>query len=448
MTAATIDASAGRSASGRWLVVATFGVVAVAFSRISESLEGSSSIIPISAVLALIAIGAALLSRRERRVARPMVAVASALAALQLAVASFSAIGAADPHASIDAIGGQLACAVLFLAMVVLVDTPSRLERALSAIVVTTLVVASVSCVQVLTGSYEATYGGLARAKLAALGEGEGWRLGGPVGDPNFFAQVLAVGVAISLVRLVAARHAGRRGGLALAASGVGMVTLFLTYSRGGLLALGVALLVVGMRWLRWRALPAAVAIGFLVIALAPDSMVDRFSTAAEDAPKAMRGEPVPDTALNGRASEAIVAVRAFNDHPLLGIGIGNYPVHYLDYARHIGLDVRGEERGASSIVLETMAEMGVIGLGTMALTALLAFAAISSLRGESRGEDRVEPRSPLWWSAVAVEAGLIAHLGSALVLPNAYPRGLWLMIGLALACGQVRRASAPVPAA
>jgi O-antigen ligase len=221
------------------------------------------------------------------------------------------------------------------------------------------------------------------------------------------------------------------------------MVTLFLTYSRGGLLALAVALLVVGLRWLRWRALPVAAVLGFLVIGLAPDSMVSRFSTAAEDAPKAMHGEPVADTALNGRASEAIVAYRAFSDHPLLGVGIGNYPVHYLDYASHIGLDVRGEERGASSIVLETMAEMGVIGLGVMALTVLLAFAAIGSLRGQSDHE----PRGSLWWCAVAVEAGLVAHLGSALVLPNAYPRGLWLMLGLALACGQVRRASASAPA-
>ena len=85
--------------------------------------------------------------------------------------------------------------------MVVLVTTHRRLDQALSAVVVATLVVASVNCLQVVTGSYTSNYFGFAYA------ESRPRHLGGcgsaDLTHPNFFAQALAVGVVVSIVRLI-----------------------------------------------------------------------------------------------------------------------------------------------------------------------------------------------------------------------------------------------------
>ena len=432
-----LEAPAPRSVGIEPLALATFIVVGLAFSRISESVEASTGLLPISSVVGILAIGLVLWSRTERASARPMLAVLGVLACLHLAVAAFSAVDARDPSLAFESLDGQLRSIAIAAAVVVLVTTPRRLQLALSAVVWGTLLVASVSCLQALTGSYESTYLGLAKADLAALDTGAGWRLGGPLGDPNFFAQLLTVGVAVSVARCMAVRRSGVSWVVPMAATLLGTTALLLTYSRGGLVAFGASLLLIAARWLSWRAAVAAVVVGIVLVAVAPDALTERLLTAAEDAPTALAGEPVADTAINGRASEAIVGYQVFSDHWLLGVGPGNYPAHYLDYAHHLGLDVRGTERSAHSLVVETLAETGIVGLAALTALVLVAFAAVGSLR---RQFTRGETDQPLWWCAVAVEAGLVAHLACALFLHSAYPRGLWLMLGLAFACGQVTR--------
>jgi O-antigen ligase len=254
--------------------------------------------------------------------------------------------------------------------------------------------------------------------------------------DPNFFAQMLAPGVAVSAVRLIGGRRSGRPDRLALAATLTGTAALLLTYSRGGLVAMLLALLLFMFRWLGWRALIPVVAAAVLLVPLAPDAVVGRVSTAAVTGPKALDGEVVEDSAINGRASEAIVGFQQFSDHWLLGVGIGNYETHYLEYAGNVGLDDRGEERSAHSLLIETIAEQGLLGLGTLLVTVLLAFAAVRSLRHRSVASDE-----RLWWCALAVEAGLVAQLITSVFLHNSYPRPLWLVLGLAFACGQMQPA-------
>lgn len=419
-----------------------FVLVAVAFSRVSESVESMTGLLPISSVLALVVIGLVVTRPTERRASRPMLAVAVGLAVLQLAVLAFSAVGARDMSLSLAKMDGTLRAVVVMLAAVLVIRTPRRLELALRGIATATLVVATASCVQAATGAYEATFGGLARAEFAALDQESGWRLGGPVGDPNFFAQMLAVGVVVSLAHLFHARGAWRA--MALAAGATGTGALLLTYSRGGLLALALAVAVLAVRVLAWRALLVGIMTGALVLGAAPDALMGRIRTAASSAPKALSGEQVNDTAINGRASEAIVGFDQFSDHWLLGVGAGNYEVNYLDYARSVGLDLRGEERSAHSLVIETLAETGILGLGVFTATAVLALAAIGTLRTASRAQPA---ERALWLMALAVEAALVAHLACAVFLHSAYPRGYWLLLGLALACGQVRPSPATAPA-
>jgi O-antigen ligase len=66
-------------------------------------------------------------------------------------------------------------------------------------------------------------------------------------------------------------------------------------------------------------------------------------------------------------------------DHPLLGVGSGNYEVHYPSYARVVALDGRREERAAHSLYLEVAAENGLAR--TRRVRGLLGYA----LRGVHR---------------------------------------------------------------
>lgn len=419
----------------RWSDTAAWLVVAVAFSRISESLESTYGMPPLSSLVALGAAVLVLLDPRERRAPHPMLLVGGVAVSLDVAVATWSALGAADPALSIASIDGQLRGVVVLGAVLLLVRTPRRLELAVLGIVAAMAAISAVNLWQAASGSYASTYFGLAFPKLAALGAESGYRLGGPVGDPNFFAQMLAPGVAVAFALALAARSSGRRT-LLFCAAALGTAALVLTYSRGGLLALLLALAVVAGRSLRWGALVVALLLSVPAGLFAPKALTERMATAAETAPTALEGSRVQDSAINGRASEALVALELFREHPIIGVGSGNYPVHYLDHARGLGLDRRSEARSAHSLVLETLAETGILGLTTLVVLVGLALLGIRSLRVAAAGRDRT-----LWWVAVAVEGALVAHLGTALLLHSSYPRGLWLLLGLGLACGQVRPA-------
>lgn len=421
-----------------------FVLVGFTFSRVSESIELTTGVSPLSSLMAAAVIAFILVKRGERTAPRSMVGAAAALSALYLAVLAFSAIGARDQGRSLAEIDSQLRGIVIAGAVVLAVTSPRRLRLALWGIVTATLVVAAPNYWQAISASHQSDFHGLARGVYAALDSQTGWRLGGPMGDPNYFAQMLAVGVVVSIER--AAHSAGWPRMVALAATGSGVGALLFTYSRGGLVALVVAVTVLSLRLLSWRTVAVALLAGFVLVAATPNALLGRVRSAATSAPAALSGDLVRDTAINGRASELLVGFEEFSDHPLLGVGTGNYSVHYLVYAGRLGLDSRDEARSAHSLVIETLAETGIVGLAALGAMVLLAFASIGSLRayGRAAGDGR-----QLFGLAVAVEAAFVGHLMSALFLHSAYPRGFWLLLGLALASRQVvRQPSAVAPAA
>ena len=85
-------------------------------------------------------------------------------------------------------------------------------------------------------------FGGLARVKQAHIfGRHFEPRIAGPVGDPNFFAQMLIPAVPIALL-LAQSASSVREKALAFGSAAVVTAAVVLTYSRGGALALGVVL--------------------------------------------------------------------------------------------------------------------------------------------------------------------------------------------------------------
>jgi O-antigen ligase len=229
-------------------------------------------------------------------------------------------------------------------------------------------------------------------------------RAAGPFGEPNFFALSMAALIPIALLNVAAGGARRLLGAVSVVALLAGVLA---TGSRGGLLASGVAILAMALVAGGGRTRAAAVAALVTVAALLP-----LFAAQA-------RGSE--SRTLSGRATENRIALSMFADHPLAGVGPGEYPVLYRDYARRIGDDPRSG-RAAHSLPLQIAAEQGVAGL--VGWAAALAVALGAALR---RGA----------WQSLMGRAVLISaatYLVGSLFLHGSQLRLLFVLAGMALA--------------
>ena len=245
---------------------------------------------------------------------RPRVALdallLTALLGLPLTIAGLLA-GAGLP---IDSLKDLTFLLVLALGMSQVRD----LERLTSALCVTGLVLGAGAVYSVLVGPTS-----LFPLATDLTGD-QAARAAGPFGEPNFFALSLAALVPIALH---VAGRGGRRLILGLAtavALGGGILS---TGSRAGLLAAVIALFAHALLT-RERASRLA-AVGTIAVALV---VAPLFATQASSSLQRSVG---------GRATENLIAVAMFTEHPVAGVGPGGYPGLYRDYSRRMGADPR-----------------------------------------------------------------------------------------------------------
>jgi putative inorganic carbon (hco3(-)) transporter len=247
-------------------------------------------------------------------------------------------------------------------------------------------------------------------------------RIGGPVAEPNFWAQILVLSAPLALW---AVRWGPRRLRPAAAAAAVAILACILvTGSRGGIVALGVAGLVLAVATggrMRRLALLIPVAIVGAVVMFGD---TERFA-AIGDLTEVSRSE---DEALRGRASENLAAVKMFEDHPLTGVGAGNYADLYRVYAGPIGLDARAQPREAHNSYLEVAAESGIVA--AVAFLVLVALAVAVPLRRAGALADAGHADRAGF--ARAVGAGVAGYATAALFLHQGFPEYTWLAVGLA----------------
>jgi len=116
-------------------------------------------------------------------------------------------------------------------------------------------------------------------------------------------------------------------------------------------------------------------------------------------------------------------AARMFNDHPWIGVGIGNYPVAYSSYAIGRWRDPLGH---AHNYYLNIAAEAGLVGFVTY--LALLAACLIEAWRVIRR------TRGSGWWNAAALGVlGILVHLHTHNLFDNLYVHSMNVQLGLAL---------------
>jgi O-antigen ligase len=133
---------------------------------------------------------------------------------------------------------------------------------------------------------------------------------------------------------------------------------------------------------------------------------------------------------VEGRATENLVAVHMFADHPLAGVGPGEYAVLYRDYTREIGSDDRSL-RAPHSLPLEIAAEQGLGGI--VAWLTVAAVLVVTIIRQRLL-------QSLLGRTLVVAIA---TYLTGSLFLHGSQLRLLFILVGLvlALAAAQARQA-------
>ena len=353
-----------------------------------------------------------------------------------LVVVLWSTTRAADPDAADVRLFEHLRGFAVFVVVVMLAQSAVSLRRAAWTFVLCIALLGGLALVQVLTGDYTHDFGGLARIKYAQVyGTTFEPRIAGPLGDPNFFAQILVMTVPIALYLAWTADDLRRRV-LGIAAAAVaGGATVF-TYSRGGAVALGGVLIAcvfthgINLRKAAMSLMPVLLVLGMAM----PDDFARRLTTLNQLLPgsdEVLR----PDSSFGERRMFVAAAWHMFEDAPLLGVGAGNYGTHFLEYAQQVGSDVRlyvtpTEGYYPHNLYLEIAAETGIVGL------LLFAGAVVVCVTNLWRS------RSALLTANAGSSAGLVTgcvialagYLLTSVFLHGHFIRYWWLLIGFAAA--------------
>jgi O-antigen ligase len=212
-------------------------------------------------------------------------------------------------------------------------------------------------------------------------------------------------------------------------------IAALMSWSRGGwigIVAAVAAVTVTRSRSALLLTLAVAVAAAYLLsigaVAYLPESLVQRASgflpyVSGLD----VRTAEVNDTnfAVIERMAHWEAALTMWRDHPWLGVGIGNYPVVYGDYALGRWLDPLGH---AHNYYLNIAAEAGTVGL--LAFLLLLGACYVQVLAAVSQAQG--------YWRAVALGSlGALVHLTVHSLFDNLFVHSMQiqvaLMLGLAL---------------
>jgi O-antigen ligase len=258
-------------------------------------------------------------------------------------------------------------------------------------------------------------------------------RLSGGIGDPNEFAAVLLPALWIAAFGLAAVRNTLGRS-LLVTATVLIALSIFYTESRGGLIGLGVTFLAAPFlagrargRTIATLLLVAAVGLVYYVV-IAPPQAIERVTHFT-----AQGG--------TGRTDAWKIALQIYRNHPLTGIGLGNFEIVEPSQAAGNTNLVRPDLIVNTPIVvhntyLHILTELGPIGL---ALLVVFLFGvlrlAVGSIRQLQAASD---------WGTEMLGRGMVigacGMLASMTFISGQSGKQLWLLFAMMTALPAVAR--------
>lgn len=334
--------------------------------------------------------------------------------------------------------------ALMVLLIVVLLRRATTLRTAVWVLLAAGIFLGSITVFQQATGTFDNNYWGFGQVKVANIVEDvQGNRIEGPGLDPNTYGQYMLILVPLAWDRIWSEKKKLLRllAGWAFVVSALSIV---FTFSRG--IFIGLALVIL-LLLIQKRPRPGVVLItlvlGALMIPLIPPQYTDRLRTLTYIVPGVGNAEQqglsdvreaTQDVSFRGRLSENIVGWRMSLDHPILGVGYGNFKTHYQSYSRPLGLDSRREGRSAHNLYLEIFAELGIVGLAWLFALQWVVF------RGLMRAKDIFHRLGLNKVSGIpaALLVSLAGFLFTSIFLHMVYPRYFWLFYAVLLAVPSV----------
>ena len=337
---------------------------------------------------------------------------------------------AADPQRTRFAFVSFVKNGVIVLIISLLLQSNATFRQLIWTLLAAGIFMGSITVLQYLTGTFQNNYGGFAQYDVMHIvGDTSGQRVSGPLGDPNFYAQIMLTLIPLALDRLWSETRFFPRLAAFWALTVCSLTVLF-TFSRGAFLAMAAMILLV----LLFRPPPITtillmLALLMLLIPFLPEEYTARMMTLRELRPDLQSGLTGEDS-FRGRTSELWSAWLMFKDYPLRGVGFNNFPLHYRDYSRQLGLAPQLQERAAHNLYLEIAAELGLIGLAVFGLILWQAGNAVSKTYQVFCQLGRVDDARRV----ISFGLGVSGYLLAAFFIHDAYPRYLWLLLGICLA--------------
>src|SRR5690606_4561135 len=152
-------------------------------------------------------------------------------------VAAVSLTYVADFEAGYDALVEYMKIAIYSLLVVAFLQRPASLKNVVWMLLAAGILMGSITIYQYFTGTTSNVYWGFGQSYESDTGTG--YRVGGAVGDPNYYAMILAILVPLAVDRFVQTKSLWGKF-FAIWALIVCILSILYTYSRGGFLTLRV----------------------------------------------------------------------------------------------------------------------------------------------------------------------------------------------------------------
>ena len=327
----------------------------------------------------------------------------------------------------------------------------TTLRRAIWALLLAGTLMSGLTVVQKITHTESFMYGGMAQVDTGkeppvrpsirqspnkvteqGLRTGEG-RAGGPIGEPNRYAQVLVVLLPLAVLQFRTERSPKWRTLAVITAASI-LGGICLTFSRGALLTGAIVFaMMAATRLLDAKHIfTGAMAMTLFVVFVDPEvatrlASLGRLKVLFSQTHSA--SEALDSSAIR-RYEENAAAWHVFLDHPILGVGPGHFSAFYsMPYGNRIGLIQQTKGYRGHSLYLETLAETGLIGL--LSLLAIIFVV----MRGLWREHQRWAQRCPeLDYTAIGFFLSLAAYAISAVFAHLSYQRYFWLLVAVSSA--------------
>lgn len=338
---------------------------------------------------------------------------------LFLAWAALSLIWAESSRGAAEAFYRFALNAILFLIVYTAITTPRQATRVIAAFVIgATAAVAFAYATGVEPGTY-----------------GEAARLSGESQDSNELASTLVAALVLAGGLALTTKDSPLLRLAAVGCAGIALAGIFLTVSRAGMIALGVALLASIVFAGRWRGRVAALA------ATLGAATVLYFAFLA---PPEARERIVVAEGGTGRVDIWKVGWRMVEAEPLHGVGAGNFQVVSIHYLLEPGALKRDDfivetPKVAHNVYLGLLAELGVVGLALFLGLVISLIACSLSAAQLFRDNENLQMEVMARAQLVAV-FGLLAALFFS---SDEFKKQLWLLLSLGPALLAIAQAEA-----